>query len=94
MARSPADNDVVVIEQEWRPGIVLRLYERKALTARGITEADRFSSQRARSVPSLAPSAAPALRGENLARYINSLRVEIAGPLASDSLAQILDSVE
>jgi hypothetical protein len=94
ITRSPADNDVVVIEQEWRPGIVLRLYERKAATPGRVTEADRLSSQRARSAPSLAPSAAPALRGENLARYINSLRVEIAGPLASDSLAQLLDSVE
>jgi hypothetical protein len=35
-----------------------------------------------------------ALRSENLARYVSSLRVEIAGPLAADSLARLLDSVE
>jgi anti-sigma factor RsiW len=94
MARSPTNDGVVLIEQEWRPGIVLRLYERRALTAGRVAEADRLSSQRARSAPSVAARAEPALRGENLARYISSLRVEIAGPLAADSLAQLLDSVE
>jgi hypothetical protein len=95
MARSAADDGVVLIEQEWRPGIVLRLYERRAISA-GRADAGRIdagarsSSPRAR----LAPSAEPVLRGEKLARYINSLRVEIAGPLAADSLAQLLDLVE
>lgn len=89
MVRSPTDADVVLIEQEWRPGVVLRLYERRAMNA-GREDAPRPSSQRARQ----ALSAQPALRGENLARYVNSLRVEIVGPLASDSLARLLDSVE
>ena len=94
MARSPTNDGVVLIEQEWRPGIVLRLYERRALTAGRVAEADRLSSQRGRSAPSVAQSVEPALRGENLARYINSLRVEIAGPLAADSLARLLGAVE
>ena len=89
MARSPSDDGVVLIEQEWKPGIVLRLYERRAISAEHV-DATRPSSARAR----VAPSAQLALRGENLARYVNSLRVEIAGPLASDSLALLLDSVE
>lgn len=89
MARSPTDDSVVVIEQEWRPGIVLRLYERRAISA-GQVDAAQPSAERDRS----APGAKAALRGENLARYVSSLRVEIAGPLASDSLAQLLDSVE
>jgi putative zinc finger protein len=89
MARSPTEDGVVLIEQEWKPGIVLRLYERRAMSADRM-EATRAPSARARS----APSAEPAPRRENLARYVSSLRIEIAGPLASDSLAQLLDSVE
>jgi hypothetical protein len=89
MARSPGQDRVVLIEQEWEPGIVLRLYERRAINADRVS-APHPSPARAR----LAPSAEPALRGENLARYISSLRVEIAGPLAADSLAQLLDLVE
>ena len=88
MARSPTDAGVVLIEQEWEPGVVLRLYERRAI---GVAlDATRPSPARAR----LAPSAKMALRSENLARYVSSLRVEIAGPLASDSLAQLLEQVE
>jgi len=91
---SPTDQGVVIIEQEWKPGIVLRLYERRAISAQSVDAAPP-SSKRARSV---APSAQMALpresQGENLARYINSLRVEISGPIAADSLAAILDSVE
>jgi hypothetical protein len=90
MLLSPADEGVVVIEQEWKPGIVLRLYERRALTAEPVDVA-RPSSERARSAT---PSAQMAPRGENLARYVNSLRVEISGPIAADSLARLLDSVE
>jgi predicted anti-sigma-YlaC factor YlaD len=81
ITRSPTDARVVLIEQEWKPGIVLRLYEQRALNA----------DERARSA---APSAQMAPREENLARYVSSLRVEIGGPLPSDSLAQILDSIE
>jgi putative zinc finger protein len=88
MARSPTDAGVVFIEQEWEPGVVLRLYERRAISAE--LDATRPSPARAR----LAPSAKMALRSENLARYVSWLRVEIAGPLAADSLAQLLDSVE
>jgi hypothetical protein len=89
MARSPVDDGVVLVEQEWKPGIVLRLYERRAISPERV-DAIRPSSGRARS----APSANAAPRQEYLARYINSLRVEIAGPLPSDSLAQLLDSAE
>ena len=88
MARSPTDAGVVLIEQEWEPGVVLRLYERRAIGA--ALDATRPSPAPAR----LAPSAKMALRSENLARYVSSLRVEIAGPLASDSLAQLLEQVE
>ena len=97
MVRSPTDADVVLIEQEWRPGVVLRLYERRATVERGALSAareDRARPSSKRASQAQAPSAQAALRGENLARYVNSLRVEIAGPLASDSLALLLDSVE
>lgn len=87
LAHSPTEDGLVLIEQEWKPGIVLRLYERRAVSAE--LDAPQPSSQRARAAPS-----ALARRGENLARYVNSLRVEIAGPLAADSLAQLLELVE
>ena len=91
MTRSPTDDGVVVIEQEWTPGIVLRLYERRAMTADRVDVAPtRAPSARAQ----VAPSAAREPRHEYLARYVNSLRIEIAGPLASDSLAQLLELVE
>jgi putative zinc finger protein len=93
MARSPTDNTVVVIEQEWRPGIVLRLYERRAINA-GQVDAAQPSAGRDRSAPGAKTALRGELRGENLARYVSSLRVEIAGPLSSDSLAQLLDSLE
>ena len=89
MARSPAGDGVVLVEQEWKPGIVVRLYERRAINLER-ADAPQPSSGRAR----LAPSANAALRQDNQARYINSLRVEIAGPLAADSLARLLDLVE
>ena len=89
MARSPTGDGVVLIEQEWQPGIVLRLYERRAMSE-GYVEAARAPSARARS----ALDAEPAPRREDLARYVSSLRIEIAGPLAADSLARLLDLVE
>ena len=87
MAHSPTEDGVVLIEQEWRAGIVLRLYERRAISAEN--DAPQPMSERARAAPS-----ALAVRPEYLARYVNSLRVEIAGPLAADSLARLLDLLE
>lgn len=91
MARSPAGDGVVLIEQEWKPGVVIRLYESRAVSM-GRTDAAPPSSGRARAAPSASASAA--LREEQQARYVSSLRVEIAGPLAADALARLLDSVE
>ena len=91
MARSPAGDGVVLIEQEWKPGIVIRLYETRAISM-GRVDAAPPSSGRARAAPSASASAA--LHEEQQARYVSSLRVEIAGPLAADALARLLDSVE
>ena len=89
VALSPAGDGVVLIEQELRPGTVLRLYERRAIETELDATRPRSEGARAAAAPS-----ALALRRENMARYVNSLRVEIAGPLAADSLARLLDSVE
>jgi hypothetical protein len=97
MARSPAGDGVVAVEQEWTTGIVLRLYERRAIGAENdlrAYSAAPTAAQRSAERPLSAPSAKPVLPGENLARYVNSLRVEISGPLAADSLARLLDAVE
>jgi hypothetical protein len=78
VARSPAGDGVVLIEQEWTTGVVLRLYESRAV-----------EKEPARGTPG-----GLEMPRENLARYVNSLRVEIAGPLPADSLARLLDAVE
>jgi hypothetical protein len=91
IARSPTEDGVVLIEQEWQPGIVLRLHERRALSSETVDAIPPSSKvARARAVPST--NMAP--RREGLARYVGSLRIEIAGPLPTDSLSRILELVQ
>jgi anti-sigma factor RsiW len=71
----------VVIEQDLGAGAVIRLYERQVPGRRD--EAAPQARSRARE---------PA--NERLARYLGTLRVEIAGPLAADSLSKLLDLVK
>jgi hypothetical protein len=77
----------VLIEQEWTTGVVLRLSEHRAVE----TEDD---AKHLRTEPARGTPGGLEMPRENLARYVNSLRVEIAGPLPADSLARLLDSVE
>jgi anti-sigma factor RsiW len=69
---------VIVIEQELDAGTVIRLYERQVPAGAG------------EAVPA-AP--APGAASERLARYVGTLRIEIAGPLSTDSLSRLLDLV-
>jgi hypothetical protein len=90
MAQSPIDDGLVLVEQEWRSGIVVRLYERRATRAES---ADQLQGAALESRPSARENHALG-REDNLARYIGSLRVEIAGPVTPDSLSRLLDAVE
>ena len=90
IARSPTEDGVVLIEQEWQPGIVLRLRERRAFGSEPV-DAVRPSSKQAQA--GAVPSANTAPLREGLARYVGSLRIEIAGPLPADSLSRILELV-
>jgi hypothetical protein len=84
LRRSPA-GDVVLVEQQVDSSAVILLFQRRV-------EAERQA----------APEAALALRRqaagyagtERLARFVGSLRVEIAGPFTSDSLSRLLERVK
>ncbi|HEV8265901.1 MAG TPA: zf-HC2 domain-containing protein [Gemmatimonadales bacterium] len=87
MRRSPAGDGVVLVEQQLDSTTVIQLFQRRV-------EADRAARD-------AAPAAgAPALRRqlyaetERLARFVGSLRVEIAGPLPEDSLNKLLEQVQ
>jgi hypothetical protein len=81
--RNPADSLAVLVEQDVGNGVVIQLYESRA---------DR---------PALADAEARRDIGgaqqqrvnERLARYVESLRIEIAGPLPADSLSKLLQLV-
>lgn len=85
----------VVVEQELGPGTIIRLYESRA----GGIEADRgaaptAASEAAQRAPAAVAMNAKEVRAERLARYVGSLRVEITGPLGTDSLEKLLEQVK
>jgi hypothetical protein len=93
-AESAAGATGVVVEQERGPGTIIRLYESRA----GGIEADRGAApgaalEAAPRAPAAVAMDAKEVRAERLARYVGSLRVEITGPLDSDSLGKLLDLV-
>lgn len=81
--RGPGPLGQVALEQEMGGGILVVLIEQRGQETTGA------QAPAARAAP--APPARPA--GERLARFVGSLRVEIAGPLPADSLSRLLDLV-
>lgn len=81
--RGPGSRGQVALEQEMGGGMVVVLIEQ------GARETTGAQAPEARAAP--APPARPS--GERLARFVGSLRVEIAGPLPADSLSRLLDLV-
>jgi anti-sigma factor RsiW len=77
---------VVVVEQAIDARTVVRLYQRRAEAMREVGQ-DALTRQRA------AAQQRPAEATERLARYVGPLRVEIAGPVAADSLSVLLGRV-
>lgn len=82
LRRGPGPAPEILVEQELGGGVVVLLYEQ--VVDQGATVARRELVARGGAVP---PG------NERLARFIGSLRVEIAGPLPADSLSRLLDSV-
>ena len=86
--RSPAADGVVLVEQQVDSATVIQLFQRRV-------EAER---QVAREAAPTAPAAKLQVRSytakERLARFVGSVRVEIAGPLPADSLSRLLERVK
>ncbi|HXV89735.1 MAG TPA: zf-HC2 domain-containing protein [Gemmatimonadales bacterium] len=78
---------VVVVEQALDATTVVRLHERRADAVREVGP-DAMARQRAAPEPTR-----PAESSERLARYVGTLRVEIAGPVGADSLSKLLERV-
>ena len=84
---SPYADGVVLVEQEIDSTLVIQLFQRRADAAAADSFAGRgYQYQRQR--------AAELQRVERLARFVGPLRVEIAGPLGTDSLSKLLELVK
>ena len=84
---SPYADGVVLVEQEIDSTLVIQLFQRRADAAAADSIAGRaYEYQRQR--------AAELRRVERLARFVGPLRVEIAGPLGTDSLSKLLELVK
>lgn len=91
LRRGPGPVPEVAVEQDMGGGVVIVLIEQAA--QRQTEEARHEQVARdARSGVTLRGQMAQAA-GERLARFVGSLRVEIAGPLSADSLTQLLELV-
>jgi len=82
--RSPAPDATVVVEQALDSATTIQIFQRP-MTEYG------YSDRAAREA---APSAAAAAPADRLARFVGRLRVEISGPLTTDSLNKLLEQVE
>lgn len=80
--RNPANTTPeIVVEQVLDSGTVVSLIERRLSTSRSDSAAMRGRGALAK------------VANERLARFVGSLRVEIAGPLSPDSLSRLLELV-
>ena len=86
--RSPAPEATVVVEQALDSTTTIQIFQR-TMSEDGY--ADRLSREAPRSAAAPAPAQAPA---DRLARFVGRLRVEISGPLTTDSLNKLLEQVE
>ncbi|HUL49218.1 MAG TPA: zf-HC2 domain-containing protein [Gemmatimonadales bacterium] len=96
--RTYASGEATVVEQQLEGGTVIRLYEYPpGPVAQAARPTERAAAPRAGAgaAPEVATrSDAPAnASGERLARYVGNTRVEIEGPVGSDSLERLLEKV-
>ena len=91
MRRSPLGDGVILVEQAVDQATVVQLFQRRADEA----EVSFRSSMVADSLVARDHAAVSKAQGvERLARYVGPLRVEIAGPLTTDSLSILLELVK
>lgn len=91
--RSPANDGTVVVEQKIDSATTIQIFQQQNATAafyyRRNDTAVRADKARRAQERDMAMDPA-----DRLARYVGRLRVEIAGPLSSDSLNKLLDQVQ
>ncbi len=80
---SPYADGVVLVEQVIDSTLVIQLFQRRADAAAADSAAHLYQQR-----------AAERERVERLARFVGPLRVEIAGPLGTDSLSKLLELVK
>lgn len=90
--RSPGADSIVVVEQALDSSTVIEIFQRPA-TARWYADSARHPVEGYRYNREAAPAAAPA-PADRLARFVGKLRVEISGPLSTDSLNKLLEQVQ
>jgi hypothetical protein len=81
--RSPSNDGTVVVEQKIDSATTIQIFQQQNATAAFYRIDTSVRAEKA--------AVAPA---DRLARYVGRLRVEIAGPLSSDSLNKLLDQVQ
>ena len=79
--RSPSNDGTVVVEQRIDSATTIQIFQQQHATAAF------YYDTSVRADKAVAPA-------DRLARYVGRLRVEIAGPLSSDSLNKLLDQVQ
>jgi hypothetical protein len=88
--RSPSNDGTVVVEQKIDSATTIQIFQQQNATAAfsydTSVRADKYRRTQERDL-----AVGPA---DRLARYVGRLRVEIAGPLSSDSLNKLLDQVQ
>ena len=87
--RSPGSDSTVVVEQALDSATVIQIFQRPA-TARAADPAVFIDGNPI--AREAAPAAAPA-PADRLARFVGKLRVEISGPVSTDSLNRLLEQV-
>ena len=91
--RNPSGDGTVVVEQTLDSSTVIQIFQRPA-TALGSFDSSaqagvHFYEERDRATRAAVPA-----RADRLARFVGRLRVEITGPLSTDSLNRLLEQVE
>jgi len=84
MRRNPAAAAEIVVEQEIASGVVVHLFQQRMDTAAEALH--RYAEPSGQVTSGLVTK-------ERRARFVGSLRIEIAGPLTADSLSRLLEQV-
>ena len=91
--RSPSGDGTVVVEQSLDSATVIQFFQRPAVAWSETDSLAQTGAIALRALTERRKAAAPA-RADRLARFVGRLRVEISGPLTTDSLNKLLDQVE